>query len=125
MDYLVETFKTGLTYDANTAFGNANAGKDLAVSLSADDTVQLAGNGHTIVGTLLEVRQNGTASVKIFFQRGKMKPSTAAITRGSGLVGAGSGEVKAAVATDTRPRGIALQASANNNQDLIDVALIC
>ncbi|MDE0316539.1 MAG: hypothetical protein OXM61_16760 [Candidatus Poribacteria bacterium] len=123
MDYLVETFKTGLTYDPNQDFGNANAGKNLWVSLSADDTVQLAANNASLVGRLLEVRQNGTASVEVFAQKTKAVAAEA-VPRGSGLIGAGGGKVKPAVAASTRPRGLTLKAAANDN-DVIDVALIC
>ena len=123
MDYLVETFKTGLTYDPNQPFGNANAGKNLWVSLSADNTAQLAADNASLEGRLLEVRQNGTCSVEVFALRTKAV-AAAAIPRGSSLIGAGGGKVKASVAASLRPRGITRSAAANDN-DVIDVGLIC
>ena len=125
MDYLVETFKThsSLAYSATADFGNTNAGKNLWVSLSADNTVRLAQDNAVLIGRLLEVRKNGTCSVEVFAQKTKAVIGEA-VARGNSLIGDGAGKVKPAAATVTRPRGIALSAGTNDG-DVIDVALIC
>jgi hypothetical protein len=85
------TFKTDnstIVYDSTKAGGAATTMIGKAVSLSADDTVQLASDGEAIVGKLLKVEADNKASVQV---GGFMKlpgGASASLTRGLKVVGA-------------------------------------
>lgn len=52
-----------ITYDATKAGGSTQVG--LAVNLSGNGTVQLAGDGETVIGKLIKVESDGVATVQI------------------------------------------------------------
>jgi hypothetical protein len=61
-----ETYKidgTEITYSATAAGGSAQVG--LAVALSADDTVDLCGDGEPVLGKLIAVEADGFCTVQI------------------------------------------------------------
>ncbi len=90
-----------ITHDVTKANGiGVIAGSGPAVSLSADDTVQLAADAQAIFGKLLKVEPDGFATIQRW---GFVTlPSSGTITRGTRIVGALStalrGFVRSAVA---------------------------
>jgi len=65
-DKVFRTFKidnSTITYSATEANGSAQVG--LAVTLSADDTVKLVGDGERVVGKLIQVYADNYATVQI------------------------------------------------------------
>lgn len=75
-----------ITYSATAAGGSAQVG--LAVTYSADDTVQLVGDGEHVVGKLLAVYDDNYATVQIGGYCTLPGGSGASLTRGKGFVGA-------------------------------------
>jgi hypothetical protein len=75
-----------ILYDSTKAGGSVSVG--LAVSLSANDTVQLAGDGETVIGQLDWVEKDLKCSVAVkgflIFKGG----TTPALVRGAGIIGA-------------------------------------
>lgn len=85
-----------ITYSANEKNGSAQAGERLAVSLSDDETVQLAADGEAIIGRLEKVEddqygvvaQRYIAVVAVEGKRMRFKGgASATLTRGVGIVG--------------------------------------
>lgn len=61
-----ETYKidnSEITYDATKTGGSASVG--LAVALTSDDTVDLAGDGEVIHGKLISVEEDGFCTVQV------------------------------------------------------------
>ena len=94
----VISVRTTLTYNQNTPYGNANAGKDLCLDfnggLVADDGI--------ILGKFLDLDKSQDASVDIGGHNGEpliFRKTADTINRGDLLIGAGSGKVKSASAT--------------------------
>jgi hypothetical protein len=104
-----------LTVNLAAGITSADVGKALAQDLSADNTLKLAGNGEEIVAILYTVEDRvnegqlvGTAEFKFAAKLPIKSGLTGAqvVARGSRLIGAGAGEVRALdVATDTTPYG--------------------
>ncbi len=76
--------KIGLP-DATTAGGSAQVG--LAVTLSADGTVQLIGDGEALEGKLIEVYADNFAKVQVGGYATLPGGSGASLTRGKAVVG--------------------------------------
>lgn len=77
-----------ISFDKSQQFGSAQAGKDLAVTLSAAGTVALAADGDRVIGTLELVERDGKCSVKTG-RYCKFKAGTSAsLTLGKAIVGA-------------------------------------
>ena len=80
-----------ITYSVNEKNGSAQAGQRLAVSLSADETVQLADDGEAIVGRLESVEHDNRGDIAVVAVEGvrmRFKGGTSAtLTRGIGIVG--------------------------------------
>jgi hypothetical protein len=91
VDVKYRTFKidnSTITYDATKAYGSAQAGVKLAVTLSPDGTVALAADGDAVIGRLEKVEADLKASVAVggclAFKGGNAAP----LTRGKKIVGA-------------------------------------
>jgi len=85
------TFKidnSTITYDATKANGAAATMIGFAVSLSADDTVQLASDGEAIVGKLISVTADLKCSVRVLGFVTLPAGASATVTRGKKIVGA-------------------------------------
>lgn len=86
-----ETFtidNSTITFDKTKAFGSDQAGKNLAVTLSAAGVVALAADGDRVIGILEIVEKDGKCSVQTG-QYCKFKGGTsAALTPGKAIVGA-------------------------------------
>lgn len=86
--YKAATFKidaSTITYLATAPNGSSQVG--LAVTFSADDTVQLVGDGEFVLGKLISVDKDGYCVVQI---GGMMKlpgGTSASLTRGKAIVG--------------------------------------
>lgn len=74
-----------ITYSATTAGGSAQAG--LAVTLSADGTVGLIGDGEALEGKLIEVYADNFAKVQVGGFCTLPGGSGASLTRGKAVVG--------------------------------------
>lgn len=83
----------------------SDVGKAVSQDTSADNTVKLAGNGDVIVGRLMAVEnrvQEGIVVATVAMQFADKLPiksglsGASVVAKGSFLIGAGSGEVKAA-----------------------------
>lgn len=82
------TFKidaSTITYSATENNGSAQVG--LAVTYSAADTVQLAGDGEAIVGKLLEVTKDGYCVVQTGGYMTLPGGTSATLTQGKAIVG--------------------------------------
>ncbi len=77
-----------IVYDATKARGGAAAMLDKAVSLSADDTVQLASDGEAVFGKLIQVESDGFATVQRWGMATLPAGASATVTRGNRVVGA-------------------------------------
>lgn len=128
-----------LAYDKDEPYGNANAGKDLAVALNSSSKLKLATTDDVIIGKLEEVHADGRAAVSV---KGVMifKQGTASgCVVGRGVVGAqgassadghvdSPGEVAATygqeVADDiARQRGTVLRVISNTQGGDVEVLL--
>ena len=80
-----------ITYSATEKNGSAQAGERLAVSLSADETVQLAADGEAIVGRLEKLEKDNLGVIAVVAVEGarmRFKGGVSAtLTRGVGIVG--------------------------------------
>ena len=74
-----------ITYSATAAGGSAQVG--LAVTLSADATVQLVGDGEAVEGKLIEVYSDNFATVQVGGFCTLPGGSGASLTRGKTIVG--------------------------------------
>ena len=74
-----------ITYSATVAGGSSQVG--LAVTLSADGTVQLIGDGEALEGKLIEVYADNFAKVQVGGYATLPGGSGAALTRGKTVVG--------------------------------------
>lgn len=87
-----------ITYDATKAGGSAQVG--LAVTFSADRTIQLVGDGEFVLGKLLTVESDGYATVQTHGYMTLPGGTGATLTRGAAIVGdllvAAEGYVRAA-----------------------------
>lgn len=84
------TFKidnSTITYDATKANGAADTMIDKAVTLSADDTVALAGDGEPILGKLISVAADNKCSVRVHGYVTLPGGDGATLTRGLAVVG--------------------------------------
>lgn len=77
-----------ITYDATKQNGAAATMIDKAVSLSADDTVQLASDGEAITGRLVLVEADSVATVQVGGFTALPGGAAATLTRGAKIVGA-------------------------------------
>lgn len=86
-----ETFSidnSTITYDKTKSYGSAQAGLDLAVTLSGNGTVALAADGEKVIGTLALVEADGKCAVNTG-KYVKFKGGTgASLTPGKAIVGA-------------------------------------
>lgn len=81
--YLIDD--STITYDSAEANGSAQVG--LAVTFSADNTVQLVGDGEMVLGKLIKVEADDKAVVQV---KGYMElpgGTGATLTRGAAIVG--------------------------------------
>lgn len=91
-----ETYKidnSTITYSATAEGGSSQVG--LAVTFSADDTVQLVGDGEAVVGKLIKVEPDNKATIQDGGYMTLPAGSGATTTRGTkivGALGAGSAE---------------------------------
>jgi hypothetical protein len=86
--YEAQTFKIDgvtITYDEDEENGSAQA--NLAVTMSADDTVALTADGNAVVGKLLKVEHDGMCNVQTAGYMALPKGDGAMLTRGSKIVG--------------------------------------
>lgn len=84
-----ETFaidNSTIVYDITKANGSAGVG--LAVTLSAADTIALAGDGEFVIGKLLKVEGDNYATVQIEGYMTLPGGNGASLTRGKAIVGA-------------------------------------
>lgn len=93
-----------LTFNLASGITASDVGKAVSVDTSANNTVKLAGDGDEIIGRLetVELRtQEGLNVGTVALRFAQLLPikSGETINVGDGLVGAGSGEVKAQAAT--------------------------
>lgn len=122
-----QTFKTDnstILYDRTKQFGSDQAGKKLAVTMSADGTVALAADGDAIIGRLEKVEADNKATVAVDGCLGFKKGNGASVTRGKKIVGALDGssnrgfvrEVNTGTAAELgKARGAILDNSDDNN----------
>lgn len=112
--YQAETFKiddSTITYDADEVNGSAVVGK--AVTLSADDTVALAGDGELVLGKLIKVESDDKAVVQTGGYCDLPGGTGATLTVGLKIVGdlgggggTDKGYIQAVSTQDTVSRGI-------------------
>ena len=99
------TVETNLTYDKDVDFGHASAGKDLALSLLQSGAnigkAQLAADGAKILGKFLSLDKDGVATYMADGKPMLLRRTSASITYGVSLVGAGSGKVRSTPSTET------------------------
>jgi hypothetical protein len=81
--YLIDN--STITYDADEPNGSAQAG--LAVTFSADNTVQLVGDGEFVLGKLILVESDNKATVQVGGYMTLPGGTGAALTRGKAIVG--------------------------------------
>ena len=107
-----------ITYSATEGNSSAQAGERLAVSLSADETVQLAADGESIVGRLEKLEKDvigvlavvAVEGVRMRFKGG----ASATLTRGVGIVGAlGASSARGYVRSPVAAGGTYAQAAVN------------
>ena len=77
-----------ITYDKTKAFGSAQAGVNLAVVLSGNDTVALCADGDAILGILEQVEADGKCTVSVAGHLKFKKGNGATVTLGKKIVGA-------------------------------------
>ncbi|MGE0131869.1 MAG: hypothetical protein AB7U82_27615 [Blastocatellales bacterium] len=77
-----------ITFDKTKSYGSDQAGKKLAVTLSADGTVALCADGDPIIGRLERVEGDNKATVAVNGCLGFLKGNGATVTRGAAIVGA-------------------------------------
>ena len=77
-----------ITYDKTKAFGSAQAGVNLAVTLSASDTVALVADGDAVLGLLESVEPDGKCTVAVAGHLKFKKGNAATVTNGKKIVGA-------------------------------------
>lgn len=77
-----------IVHDATQARGAVVATLDKAVSLSADDTVQLCADGDPVFGKLLKVESDGFCAVQRWGLVTLPAGLSATVTRGRSIVGA-------------------------------------
>lgn len=80
-----------ITYDKTKPFGSDQAGKQLAVTLSGNDTIALCADGDSILGILEKVEADNMAVVALLGGGaflGFKKGNGATVTRGTTIVGA-------------------------------------
>ena len=103
---LWDSLPSTLTYSKTENFGHASAGKDLALSLVTTGAnagkVKLAADGDTIIGKFTELDSKARATFLMDGQPMILRKSSAAITLGQGVVGAGNGQVKSSTAAGAR-----------------------
>ena len=96
------TIKTSLTYDKDVAFGHANAGKDLVLSMNQTSGVaELGADGAKILGKFLSLDKDAVASYMADAKPMLLRKSAATIVTGVSLVCAASGQVKSTPTTET------------------------
>ena len=86
-----QTFKidnSTIVYDSTKALGAATTMIGKAVSLSADDTVQLASDAEAVVGRLERVESDNKCVVRTFGFMELPGGDSATVTRGTAIVGA-------------------------------------
>ena len=77
-----------ITYSATADYGSTQAGQNLAVTLSADNTVALADDAEAIKGRLEEVMSDNYCRVATRGKKMRFKGGdSATLTRGKGIVG--------------------------------------
>ena len=122
------TFKidnSTITYSATAKRGSSQI--DLAVTMSADDTVALTADGDAVVGKLLFVSADNKCTVQI--EGGMTLPggASATLTRGSAIVGAlGASSAKGYIrsaASGTAAELIKARGMIFNNADTANVAV--
>lgn len=95
------------TFNVSGGVTNADVGKAVTLDTTAANTVKLAGADEEVMGRLerVEERETGTvASVSLRFC-GELPVATGeTVNVGDAVIGAGSGEVKAAVSADRRQK---------------------
>lgn len=77
-----------ITYDKTKPFGSAQAGVNLAVTLSGNDTVALTADGDAVLGILEQVEADGKATVSYAGFLKFKKGNGASVTVGKKIVGA-------------------------------------
>lgn len=110
--YSAQTFlidASTITYSATAANGSAQVG--LAVTLSADATVALVGDGETVLGKLISVEPDGKAVVQTAGYMTLPGGDSATLTRGLKIVGdlgaaAAKGYIQAVSTQHTVSRGM-------------------
>lgn len=81
-----------ITFDATEVGGSAQVG--LAVTLSDDETVALAGDGEAVIGKLLRVESDGEATVQVSGFCTLPLGATESATVGGRIVGDGAGAIR-------------------------------
>lgn len=87
-----------ITYSATEVGGSAQV--NMAVSLSDDETIKLAGDGEGVVGKLILVEPDGSATVQDQGYTTLPKGSGDTATRGTRIVGAGDGYIRSAASAE-------------------------
>jgi hypothetical protein len=113
------TFKidnSTITYSATVANGSSQVG--LAVTFSADNTVQLAGDGEAIIGKLLSVTKDNFCVVQVGGYMELPGGTSASLTRGKKIVGdllsAAEGYIREVDTTTAAELGVARGMIINN-----------
>jgi hypothetical protein len=119
---------TTITYDKTAAngIGGQTANTGLAVSLSANGTVQLATTDDAIVGKLMSVEADNKAAVQVAGYTGFKGGSAATLTLGLPILGAlgvssARGCIKV-VPTATTPTAAEVNAIAKGKGQLVDAS---
>jgi hypothetical protein len=112
---------TSITYSASERNGSAAVGK--AVTLTADDTISLAGNNEVVLGKLLVVHSDGFATVQ--WRGGMSLPAGegATVTVGTPIVG-DLGADSAEGYIQTAASGVLFRGLIVNNDDLTKVKVL-
>ena len=107
---------SSIVFDDTKQGGSASVG--LAVTLSADKTVGLAGDGEVVIGRLERVYDDGICSVRIGGHMTFKGGTSATLTRGGGIVGALRSSAKGYVKVASGGRGYV---QANTDTDAVEV----
>lgn len=100
-----------IVHDGTRARGASAAMLDKAVSLSANDTVQLTADGEAVFGKLLKVESDGFCTVQRWGIASLPAGAAATVTLGRSIVGAlGAANARGYVRQTVSPAGVYTQA---------------
>ena len=119
----LQTGATAIPYDRNVAYGNANGGKDLAISIIETGTnegqAQLAADGDRILGKLVEAHPDGTVTYMPVGYPILFRKTAADIVHGQAIRGGGDGKVKSDTTGAARGRVVKVLEAGDNGRILV------